>query len=87
VVSGWPHQEGIFYCEIRLQRRVSPYFTQCYQASPDHYDAGHTGILVPAPDFGGSPNPPTWCGFSEVDYLANEISMCRLGTRHVEESI
>jgi hypothetical protein len=27
--------------------------------------------------FGGSPNPPTWCGFSEVvTDLANEISMC-----------
>jgi hypothetical protein len=27
--------------------------------------------------FGGSPNPPTWCNFSEmVTDLANEISMC-----------
>jgi hypothetical protein len=27
--------------------------------------------------FGGSPNPPTWCCFSEiVTDLANEISMC-----------
>jgi hypothetical protein len=28
--------------------------------------------------FGGSPNPPTWCNFSEmVADLANEISMCK----------
>jgi hypothetical protein len=28
--------------------------------------------------FGGSPNPPTWCNFSEmVTDLANEISMCQ----------
>jgi hypothetical protein len=28
--------------------------------------------------FGGSPNPPTWCNFSEIvtDLLANEISQC-----------
>ena len=27
--------------------------------------------------FGGSPNPPTWCNFSEmVADLANEISLC-----------
>ncbi|KAI2507377.1 hypothetical protein MHU86_7097 [Fragilaria crotonensis] len=42
---------------------------------------GNTAYLSLRLTFGGSPNPPTWCMFSElVTDLANEIGQCPSGT-------
>ena len=39
---------------------------------------GQMGYIALRLTFGGSPNPPTWCTFSEiVTDLANEIGLCR----------
>ena len=38
---------------------------------------GDTAFVSLRLTFGGSPNPPTWCMFSElVTDLANEIAQC-----------
>lgn len=39
---------------------------------------GHSAFISLRLTFGGSPNPPTWCMFSEiVTDLANEIALCK----------
>jgi hypothetical protein len=47
----------------------------------------HVAYLALRLTFGGSPNPPTWCAFSEmVTDLSNEISLCPHWNHHTLRS-
>jgi hypothetical protein len=69
----------IFICKYDYSdayRRVAHSASAAVQTISVHDGRAYISVRL---IFGGLPNPPTWCTFSEVatDLLSNEISQCR----------
>jgi hypothetical protein len=93
MVYGWALPRIIhFIVALRLAWPLRTIFISKYDYSDAYRRMAHSALAVAQTittclayafvyfrmTFGGSPNPPTWCNFSEmVADLANEISMCR----------
>ena len=74
----WTHPTGrILICKYDYSdayRRIAHSADAAVQTISIHDDLAYLSLRL---TFGGSPNPPTWCLFSEiVTDLANEISQC-----------
>jgi hypothetical protein len=92
MVYGWALPRIIhFIVALRLAAPRRTIFISKYDYSDAYRRMAHSALAVAQTittclafafvyfrmTFGGSPNPPTWCNFSEmVADLANEISMC-----------
>ena len=92
MVCGWALPRIIhFIVALRLAWPLRTVFISKYDCSDAYRRMAHSALAVAQTittclvyafvyfrmTFGGSPNPPTWCNFSEmVADLANEISMC-----------
>jgi len=92
MVYGWALPRIIhFIVALRLASPKRTIFISKYDYSDAYRRMAHSALAVAQTittclayafvyfrmTFGGSPNPPTWCNFSEmVADLANEISMC-----------
>jgi hypothetical protein len=92
MVYGWALAQIIhFIVALRLAAPSRTIFISKYDYSDAYRRMAHSPLAVAQTrttclafafvyfwmTFGGSPNPPTWCNFSEmVADLANEISMC-----------
>ena len=93
MVYGWALPRIIhFIVALRLAWPLRTIFIAKYDYSDAYRRMAHSALAVAQTittclaytyvyfrmTFGGSPNPPTWCNFSEmVADLANEISMCQ----------
>ena len=93
MVYGWALPRIIhFIVALRLARPSRTIFIAKYDYSDAYRRMAHSALAVAQTittcltfayvyfrmTFGGSPNPPTWCNFSEmVADLANEMSMCQ----------
>ena len=93
MVYGWALPRIIhFIVALRLAAPKRTIFIAKYDYSDAYRRMAHSALAVAQTittclayafvyfrmTFGGSPNPPTWCNFSEmVADLANEISMCQ----------
>lgn len=93
MVYGWALPRIIhFIVALRLKWPERTIFMSKYDYSDAYRRMAHSALAVAQTittclafafvyfrmTFGGSPNPPTWCNFSEmVADLANEISLCQ----------
>jgi hypothetical protein len=93
MVHGWALVQIInFIVALRLAWPLRTIFVAKYDCSDACRRTAHSALAVAQTittclacafvcfrmTFGGSPNPPTWCNFSEmVTDLANEISLCQ----------
>ena len=92
MVYGWALPRIIhFIVALRLAWPLRTIFISYYDYSDAYWCMAHNTLAVAQTTtclayafvsfrmtFGGSPNPPTWCNFSEmVADLANEISLCK----------
>ena len=93
MVYGWALPRIIhFIVALRLAWPLRTIFIAKYDYSDAYRRIAHSALAVAQTittclnyafvyfrmTFGGSPNPPTWCNFSEmVADLANEISLCK----------